>query len=166
MTVEGPPPGGEPAGRAGLHVLLVTSNGGHLAQLLALRPWWETRRRTWVTHDKADARSLLAAEAVVWAFHPTTRHVPNMLRNARLAWRALRELRPDLVVSTGAGVAVPFFACARLLGIATCYIETYDRLETRSMSGRLCRPFTDLLLLQWPEQQRAYPSGIVIGRLL
>ncbi len=149
-----------------LHVMLVSSTGGHLTQLWALAPWWDQHRRTWVTHDKADARSLLADEHVVWAHHPTTRHVPNLLRNLVLALRTLRRERPDVVVSTGAGVAVPFFVAARLLRIRTCFIETYDRIDSRSMTGVLLRPFTDLLLLQWEEQMTMYPEGRLVGPLL
>ena len=76
------------------HVMLVGSAGGHLAQLIRLAPWWETCTRTWVTFDKPDARSLLADEDVVWAFHPTTRNVPNLLRNGVL--RDLLAQRPRL----------------------------------------------------------------------
>jgi UDP-N-acetylglucosamine:LPS N-acetylglucosamine transferase len=87
-----------------------------------------------------------------------------MLRNLGLGWRVLRRYRPNLVVSTGAGVAFPFFIAARLLGIRTVYVEVFDRID--SLTGRLCYPLSDLFLLQWEEQKRAYPRGIVIGTLL
>ncbi len=148
------------------HVLLVASTGGHLAQILVLRPWWEQYQRTWVTFDKADARSTLEGEDVVHAFHPTTRNAGNALRNLRLAHRVLRERRPDLVVSTGAGVAVPFFAIARSLGIATIYLEVYDRVDSATLTGRLCRPFATAFCVQWPDQLRRYAGAEVVGRLL
>lgn len=146
--------------------LLVCSTGGHLTQLLRLRPWWEHHERTWVTFDKADARSHLAGERTVWAYHPTTRNVPNLLRNLRLARRVLREERPDVVVSDGAGVAVPFFWLARRMGIATVYLEVFDRVDSPTLTGRMCRPVTDLFCVQWPEQQRHYKGSIVIGPIL
>ena len=97
-------------------VLLVGSGGGHLGQLLTLRPWWERRERTWVTFDAEDTRSRLRGERVVHAYHPTTRNLPNLVRNTALALSVVPHLRPDLVVSTGAGVAVPFFVVARAWG--------------------------------------------------
>ncbi len=148
------------------HVLLVGSAGGHLAQLVRLRPWWGDLTRTWVTFDKADARSLLADEAVIWAHHPTTRNIANLLRNTVLALRHVRRLRPDLVVSTGAAVAVPFFLVARLLGIATVYVEVFDRVDSPTLSGRLCRPIATRFCVQWPEQQPLYPGSVLIGPLL
>lgn len=147
-------------------VLLVSSSGGHLAQLLALRPWWEQRARTWVTFDTPDAMSQLANEDVIPAFFPTTRNAANLVRNSFLAARVVPRLNPDLVVSTGAAVAVPFFAVARALGIPTAYIEVFDRLDTRTVTGRLCRPMSDLFLVQWEQQQQMYPGSRVVGTLM
>ena len=148
-------------------VLLVGSSGGHLTQLLALEPWWRERMRGWVTFDTPDAVAALADETEVWwAAHPTTRNVPNLLRNLLLAWRVTRRFRPTTVVSTGAAVALPFFLAAKATGARTVFIEVYDRIETPTLTGRLCRPFTDLMLVQWPEQAPLYNDSLVIGQLL
>jgi UDP-N-acetylglucosamine:LPS N-acetylglucosamine transferase len=147
-------------------ILLVGSSGGHLTQLWALAPWWREHRRTWVTFDTPDATSLLSDETTIWAHSPTTRNIPNLLRNAFLAWRTLRSIRPDVVVSTGAGVAVPFFLVARVLGIPTAYIEVYDRIDSATVTGRLCRPFASLMCVQWEEQRSLYRDSVVIGELL
>jgi len=147
-------------------VALVGSSGGHLAQLHRLREWWERHDRLWVTFGTPDAVSLLRGERVVWAHHPTTRNLPNALRNLLLAWRTLRRDRPDVVISTGAGVAVPFFVAARALGIRTVFVEVYDRIDSRTLTGRLCRPLADLFCVQWEEQLRLYPGSELIGALL
>lgn len=147
-------------------LLLVGSSGGHLAQLLALEPWYADRARTWVTFDTPDARSQLTAEQVIWAHHPTTRSVKNLARNLLLAVTVLRRRRIAAVITTGAGVALPFVLAARLRGIPTVYIEVYDRIDSRTLTARLCRPFLSAMLVQWEEQLRLYPGATVIGRLL
>jgi UDP-N-acetylglucosamine:LPS N-acetylglucosamine transferase len=149
-----------------MKALLVCSSGGHLLLLHRLREWWERYDRLWVSFRKVDAESMLAGERVVWAFHPTQRNVGNLLRNARLAWRTIRRERPDVVVSTGAGVALPFFLVARLHRIKTVYVEAYERVDSASLTGRLCYPLSDLFILQWEEQRRFYPNGEVVGALL
>jgi len=146
--------------------LFVCSSGGHLVQLYQLRPFWERHDRRWVTFHKLDAESLLAGEQIVWAYHPVTRHLGNFVRNLGLSWRVLRGWRPDVVVSSGAGVALPFFLMARAFGIKTVYIEVYERIDSASLAGRLCYPLANLFLLQWEDQRRLYPRGIVIGTLL
>ncbi|GLU46898.1 PssD/Cps14F family polysaccharide biosynthesis glycosyltransferase [Nocardiopsis ansamitocini] len=147
-------------------VLLVASSGGHLAQLWPLRPWWTTHERVWITFKTPDAVSALAGETVHWAYHPTTRNVVNLVRNTFLALRVFARHRPRVVVSTGAGVAVPFFVLARLLRVPTVYIEVYDRMDTPTLTARLCRPFTRLFLAQWDEQREFMPTAITVGPLL
>ena len=149
-----------------MKAVLVCSSGGHLAQLHRLQPWWSAHERIWVTFATADATSLLADEETVWAAHPTTRNLPNALRNLRLAWRVLRSKRPDVVVSDGAGVAVPFFLIAKVLGISTVYLEVVDRIDTRTLTGRLVYPIADVFCVQWPEQVRLYPRAVEVGALL
>lgn len=149
-----------------MRLLLVCSSGGHLTQLSALRTWWSEHERHWVTFDTPDARSVLDGERVTWGHHPTTRNIPNLARNAVLAWRILRSRRPDVIVSTGAGIAVPFIYLGRLLGCRTAYLEVFDRIEIATLTGRLCYPVVDLFALQWPEQRRLYPRGIVVGHTL
>jgi UDP-N-acetylglucosamine:LPS N-acetylglucosamine transferase len=148
-------------------LLLVCSCGGHLLQLVALRPVWEDRDRLWVTFDKSDSRSLLAGERVAYAFGPTNRNIPNFLRNLRLAYALVRRTRPRVVLTTGAGVAVPFAWLGRLFGARVVYVESFTRIETTSLSMRLIAPVAHELYVQWPElasrHRRARFVGDVFG---
>jgi UDP-N-acetylglucosamine:LPS N-acetylglucosamine transferase len=156
----------EPAGEHRAPVLLVASSGGHLTQLAALSTWWTRYRRTWVTFNDVQATSLLAGETVRWAYGPTTRNIPNLLRNTVLAVRMLLRERPALIVSTGAGVAVPFIVLGWVLRVPTAFIEVYDRVEMPTLTGRLVRPFATLILVQWQEQLASYPRAVMVGPLL
>jgi beta-1,4-N-acetylglucosaminyltransferase len=149
-----------------VRILLVASDGGHLAQLLPLEDWWRRYDRHWVTFRKPDAVAALEGEQVTWAYHPVTRNLPNAVRNLGLAVRTLRRLRPDVVVSTGAGVSLPFFVVARFLHIRTVYIEVFDRIDSPTLTGRLSYPISDAMCTQWPQQQEIYPEAVVIGATL
>jgi len=157
---------GVPAGPLPGKVLLVGSSGGHLAQLLAVAPLWSQQNRTWVTFDTRDAVSLLQGETTIWAHHPTTRNLKNLVRNSGLALQTVRRVRPDVVVSTGAAVAFPFFLAARSMGIPTVYIEVYDRIDSPTLTGRLCRPVSSAFCVQWPEQTSFYPGATVVGSVM
>lgn len=148
-----------------MKAMLIASTGGHLAQLHALRRHWTDVDVHWVTFPQADALSRCEGDQVTWAHFPTTRNVPNAVRNLRLALHVLRDDRPDVIVSDGAGVAVPFFVAARLYRIPTVYLEVFDRVTTPTLTGRLCYPITDQFLLQWEEQRTCYPDGNVVGRV-
>jgi len=144
-------------------LLLVCSTGGHLQQLLALRDAWGGYSRVWVTFDKSDARSLLRDERVVFAHGPTNRSVKNLLRNLVVAWRTLRDVRPDVVLTTGAGVAVPFAWVGRLCGARLVYVESFTRIDEPSLTCRLVAPVADRIYAQWPELVRSVPKAHYAG---
>ena len=132
-------------------VLLVASSGGHLLQLVRLRDAWPADGRLWVTFDRPDAHSLLAGESVIHAFHPTNRDLKNLFRNLLLALRVFSQHRPRAVVTTGAGVAVPFCYVARLFRARVIYIESFSRITEPSLTARLVHPVAHRFFVQWPE---------------
>lgn len=143
--------------------LLVASPGGHLTQLKLMAPCFDSFDRKWVTTDHTSVD--VGGDPLLLAHGPTTRSVKNLVRNCVVAWREIRRTRPDIIVSTGAGLAVPFFVVGRLFGVKTVFLEVYDRIDTKTLTGRLVRPFTSAFLLQWPEQREVYGDGIVVGTL-
>jgi beta-1,4-N-acetylglucosaminyltransferase len=88
---------------------------------------------------------------VIYAHHPTNRNIPNLLRNTVLALREVHRLRPQVIVTTGAGVAVPFCFAGRLLGARIIYIESMTRITKPSLTGRLMQPLAHDFFVQWPE---------------
>lgn len=146
-----------------LKVCMVGSSGGHLLQMFMLRPFWEKRDRFWVTFDKEDARSLLEDEKVYPCFYPTNRNIRNLLRNTGVAVKVLLKENPDIIISTGAAVAVPFFYIGKLLGKKCIYIEVYDRIDKGTLTGKLVYPISDVFIVQWEEQKKVYPKAINLG---
>jgi beta-1,4-N-acetylglucosaminyltransferase len=149
-----------------MRVLLVCSPGGHLQQMLALEPAWREAERAWVTLSGADVGYLLAEEDVTLGHGPTNRSAVNLIRNLGLAWRTLRRRRPDAILSTGAGLAVPFFLVGKLLRIRLVYVESVTRTETISLSGRLVYPLADRFFVQWPQAEQRLRRAEYAGGIL
>jgi beta-1,4-N-acetylglucosaminyltransferase len=149
-----------------MRVLLVCSPGGHLQQMLALEPAWRGNERAWVTLPGADVGSLLSGEEVTLAHSPTNRSIKNLVRNTALAWRVLRRQRPEAVLSTGAGLAVPFFLIGRLLGVRLVYVESVTRTESLSLSGRLVYPLASRFFVQWPRVAERFRRAEYAGDVL
>lgn len=123
----------------------------------------EAADRFWVTFDKEDANTALEGERVYHCFFPTNRNLKNTVRNTLLAIKVLSKERPDLIVSSGAAVAVPFFIIGKLLGAKTVYVEVFDRVDAPTLTGKLVRRITDLFIVQWPEMERVYPGSVNLG---
>jgi UDP-N-acetylglucosamine:LPS N-acetylglucosamine transferase len=149
-----------------VRLLLIASSGGHIYEMFCLREFWKDKERYWVSFPTADARYLLRDEAEVhWAAHPTVRNVPNLLRNLVMAYRLLRTKRPDMILTTGSGVAAPFLWFARLRGVPTVFVESVTRINELSLTARLVRPFVTKLLVQWPELAARQPGVEHHGRV-
>jgi UDP-N-acetylglucosamine:LPS N-acetylglucosamine transferase len=146
---------------------LIASSGGHIYELFCLKKFWENKDHFWVSFKTTDAEYLLKDEKTVyWAAHPTVRNIKNLNKNLLLAWRLLRTMRPDMILTTGSGVAVPFLWIGRMLGIRTIFIESITRITEISLTGRLVYPFVDRFLVQWEELTKKYPKAEYHGRII
>ena len=105
-----------------LKICLVGSSGGHLTHLYMLKPFWKNKKHFWVTFNKEDARSLLSGERMYSCYYPTNRSIKALIKNTAIAWKVLRKERPNLIISTGAAVAVPIFYLGKLFGAKLIYI--------------------------------------------
>jgi beta-1,4-N-acetylglucosaminyltransferase len=129
-------------------ILLVCSPGGHLLQLLALAPAFHDCDCTWVTLRSLDTTHLLAGERVAYAHGPTNRSVKNLARNVAVAWRVITEQDPHVILSTGAGLAVPFFAVGKLRRRRLVFVESVTRVNSLSLSGTLVYLLADAFFVQ------------------
>lgn len=146
-------------------VCLVGSSGGHLAHLYMLKPFWEKNDRFWVTFDKEDARSILKNEKMYPCYYPSNRSVKALIINTIIAIKVLFIEKPNLIISSGAAPAIPFFWIGKILGIKTIYIEIFDRIDSPTISGKLCYPVSDRFIVEWEEMKKVYPKAINLGSI-
>ena len=146
-------------------VCLVGSSGGHLTHLYMLKPFWKDKERFWVTFDKGDARSILKDEKMYPCYFPTNRSLKALFVNTKLAMKVLRTEKPDLIISSGAAVAVPFFYLGKIFGAKTMYIEVFDRIDRPTMTGKMVYPVTDIFIVEWEEMKKIYPKAINLGSI-
>jgi beta-1,4-N-acetylglucosaminyltransferase len=143
--------------------VLVSSGGGHLDQLAELCADWPVDGQHWVTFDSTQARALLADRDVTFAHGPTNRSVVRLGQNLLLAWRLMRRHRPSALVTTGAGLAVPFCYVARVLGCRVIYVECLSRVSRPSLTGRLVEPVVHEFFVQWPQLVSHYRHARYVG---
>lgn len=101
------------------------------------------------------------------------RSIPNIVRRNPISWivgavlsgYAVLVERPDVVISTGAGIVVYFCVFAKLLGAKLIFIESMARVERPTLTGRLLYPFSDLFIVQWPDLLKYFPGAKYMGRL-
>ena len=146
-------------------VLLVSSSGGVLLDLLALQPWWSRHEVTWVCVPAPDTTSRLAGQRVHWAAEQSVRRPLGLLAALVRALAILRAERPQLIVSAGTGVAVAVFLAARLCRIPALWLETFNIVAEPGVASRICGALAAAVLVQRRELLSTRPRAVFIGEL-
>jgi UDP-N-acetylglucosamine:LPS N-acetylglucosamine transferase len=142
-----------------MRLLLICNPGGHFATMMGLKEFWSRHYREWVTYPKFDTEQLKGQEIVHWVIMQEARMLGRALVNFCHALFILYQSKPDLVISTGASLAVPFIYASKLFGIKTVFIESISRSQVLSLSGKLVYYAVDEFYVQWPECLERYPKA-------
>ena len=133
--------------------MFVTSGGGHWIQLMRLRTAFSDSENTFVTVDKS-YRSDVQHEN----FHIVTdasRDTPfSVLRLLFQLISLIHNIKPDVIITTGAAPGCIAIIIGHLFGIKTLFIDSIANTKKLSLSARIASPFTDKLLTQWPDLQK------------
>ncbi len=146
-----------------MKICIVSSCGGHLTEARALRAAYEKHAHFYVLNDEV----ILPEDMQGKTFF--VRHWERdwlFFVNLREAWQILRRERPALILTTGAGVAVPFALVGKVLRIPTVFVESFTRVNRPSLTGRVMYYLADRFFYQWRPLGRFFPKGICGGPLI
>lgn len=132
-------------------ILGVCSSGGHSVQLkLILSPLLENTDIYIFTSSESVFRDkrLTVDETLLELNRQDIKLLPKSLYQS---FSKLREIKPDLVVSTGALPGLNCILCARLLGLKTLWIDSIANTKHLSLSGKIAKHIAHKTLSQWPE---------------
>jgi UDP-N-acetylglucosamine:LPS N-acetylglucosamine transferase len=144
-------------------ICIVSSCGGHLTEVRALKPVYEQHEHFYVLNDRVLVPKDMEGKTYFirhserdWLFFV----------NLWEAWRILHKEAPSLILSTGAGPVVPFALVGKLLGIPMLFVETFTRTLTPSLTGRIMYHLADRFFYQWQPLGRYFPRGVYGGPLI
>lgn len=145
---------------------IISSGGGHLFQLLRIKHLLDKFPSFWVITGKS-TKNLFKKEKIYFAYYPESRNWLNMIKNFILAIKILQKEKPQVLISIGAGVTVPFFIAGKyLLKTKLIFIEPFDFIAYPSLTGRIVYNFVDLFIVQHKIQKKWYPKAKYWGSLL
>jgi len=147
-----------------MKVCIVSSCGGHLTEVRSFRVAYQEYEHIYVLDDKA----ILPED-----MHSRTHFISHSERDWRFAvnvWEAFRILwreRPDVILSTGAGVVVSFAIVSRLFfRTRIIFIETLTRVGRPSLTGRIMYRLAHDFFYQWESLRSYFPKGTYGGLVL
>lgn len=146
-----------------MKVCVVASGGGHLIQAMKLLPILKGHEPFLITFRTKHLKKTLEKQKAYYLKDPR-RSVSQHLKNIPKIFGILRKERPKLVISTGAGIAVPVCLMAKyLFGAKFIFIESFSRVSDPSVTGRIMYRFADLFLVQWRSLLKKYGDKAVYG---
>jgi beta-1,4-N-acetylglucosaminyltransferase len=146
------------------NLCVVCTCGGHLYEALkAIRLYDE--RRYFVTDYSKRLRSTLHGQIVYYVSDHNFKPIA-FLGNIIQSLVILLKERPDIVLSTGASLAIPTCLLAKLLGKRLIYVETGGNVYTPTKTGKLLYRFADEFLIQWRPLKKHFPRATLGGPLI
>ncbi len=133
-----------------MRVCIASSAGGHLTEVLQLRKAYEKFPHFYII-VKRDDSAWLEKKRKVYYVEDVRRSAAAFSKNLFRSLEILKREKPDILISTGAGGALPAILAAKLLGVKIIFIESLARVSALSLTGKFVYPFANLFLVQWPQ---------------
>ena len=150
-------------------VLFISSTGGHLSEMMQLKPMFKKYNYHIITEYTDSTKNLCKTYEgkVDYLVYGTKDHLFsyifkfsfNILKSFYLYFR----IRPKYIVSTGTHTAVPMCYIGKLFGSKIIFIETFANSKTKTLSGKLVYPIADLFIVQWESMLKLYPKAVLGG---
>ena len=148
-------------------ICLISSSGGHLEQIKQLK---EIRKKydCFYVVSRTKATKAMKQNHYIVSDLVRKNKVVMVLRMIRMMFEQLGiflKERPDVILTTGAAVAIPMCVIGKVFFKKVIYIESFARMNTPNKTGMLIYKFADLFIIQWKELNKYYPNAVYGGSI-
>ena len=143
-------------------ICFISSSGGHLEQLQMLQPIMKTD--SFIITEKID--SIDVKDNNYYLQQINRREILVIIKIILNAFKSLIifvKEKPDIVICTGALSTIPFCIISKIFNAKLIYIESYAKVETGSLTGKLMYRIADKFYVQWREMLNVFPKAIFKG---
>ncbi|WP_281658672.1 PssD/Cps14F family polysaccharide biosynthesis glycosyltransferase [Halobacillus sp. Cin3] len=147
---------------------LVSSSGGHLEQLKQLIPMLQEEDVFIVTEWNKTTKGLSSDYKTHFLVQQERKNITfilNLLKNTIRSLRILRREQPEVIISTGAGATIPFLVIGKVMGSRVIFIESFAKISSPTLTGRIIYHIADQFYIQWPSMEKFYPKALYRGKI-
>lgn len=145
-------------------VCFAASSGGHLEQLMVLEPLMEKYQGFIVTEEAGYEIDIgVRVYKLMQVNRRELSFIPRMTLNTLRSIKILTIERPDTVISTGALATIPICLMCKLFGGSLIYIESFAKVASGTMTGKLLHHVADRFYVQWENMLKIYPDAVFVG---
>lgn len=146
-----------------LKICLVASSGGHLEELSFIECMNMDIDYFLITEKISDIKDKKKHVYYVDQINRTERFALfKIIKLFLLGSRILDKEEPDCFISTGALISIPILILGKMRRKKIIFIETFARVESGSVSGRIAYHFADLFIVYWKNLLKIYPKAVYI----
>ena len=148
-----------------IKVCFAASTGGHFEQLLMLRPLME-RYDSFVITEQTQYKAEVKGQKMYYMKMVNRKEasfLPRMLVNCFRSLKIYLKEKPDAVICTGVLAMIPMCLIAKLAGKKLIYIESFAKVTSPTLTGKLLYKFADQFYVQWEQMLEIYPRAIYLG---
>lgn len=146
-------------------VCFAASSGGHLEELFMLRPLME-RYDSFIVTEKTAYKPAVEGVRCYYLLQVNRLErscVPRLLINAFRSLKIYWTERPDVIICTGVLAMIPLCLICKLFHKKLVFIESFAKVTTPTLTGKLLYRFADRFYIQWPQLQACYPEAVYLG---
>lgn len=150
-------------------VLFIASTGGHLNELMQIKPLFKKFDYHIVTEKTKvdDSFKEEYGKKISFLIYGTKKYpvsyIFKFLANCFISLYYFFKYQPEVIVTTGTHTAVPMCYIAKIFGSKVIFIETFANRTTGTIAGRLVYPIADTFVVQWEEMHKVYPKSVCWG---
>lgn len=146
-------------------ICFAASSGGHFEQLMMLKPLidkYESFILTEKTKYASDSQQFKTYYVAQVHRHEKTM-VFNLIDNSFSSLKIFMKEKPDIVICTGVLAMIPMCLIAKLFGKKLIYIESFAKINSPTLTGKLLYKWADCFYVQWEAMLKIYPKAIYKG---
>ena len=148
-----------------MKICFAASSGGHFEQIMMLKPLMESYESFIIT-EKTNY-SVDNQDIKFYYLKQVNRHeikfLYNMIKNIVITLKVFFKEKPDVVISTGALATIPICVIAKLFKKKIIFIESFAKINSPTLTGKLVYKFSDQFYVQWESMKEIYPKAICKG---
>ena len=148
-----------------MKICFAASSGGHLEEISRLRPIAE-KYDSFLLTEEGSFHELDFCKKVVHVHQINRKEHLFLINFASLfikSYTILKKENPDVIISTGALATYPICKLAKKKGKKIIYIESFARVDTPALTGKLMYKLADIFIVQWEEMLQFFPNAIYGG---
>lgn len=145
-------------------ICFIASTGGHFEQLMMLKPLMN-KYESFIVTEKTNY-SVIKSNKVYYLRQVNRnekKYIIEMIYNFFTSLKIFLKERPDFVISTGALATIPMCIIAKIFRKKVIFIESFAKVNSPTLTGKLIYKFADRFYVQWEEMLKIYPKAIYKG---